>query len=71
MSVTITFRYKTEHERTENKHDDSFFLSGETESLPEMIECETPAPFQLAKSPCAGTRAAFFFAEQQLLIISI
>jgi hypothetical protein len=49
MSVAITFCDKTEHECTENKRQDSFFLGGEPESFPETIEFETPARFQFVR----------------------
>ena len=43
MGVAITLRYKTEHERGENKHDYSFFSRSEAESLPRLIQFEAPA----------------------------
>jgi hypothetical protein len=43
MGVAITLRYKTEHERGENKHDYSFFGRSEAESLPRLIQFEAPA----------------------------
>jgi hypothetical protein len=43
MGVAITFCDNTEHERRENKHDDSFFGRSEAESLPRLIQSEAPA----------------------------
>jgi hypothetical protein len=43
MGVAITLRYKTEHERGENKHDYPFFSRSEAESLPRLIQFEAPA----------------------------
>ena len=43
MGVAITFCDKTEHERGEDKHDDSCFGRGEAEPLPRLIQFEAPA----------------------------
>jgi hypothetical protein len=43
MSVAITLCDKTEYERRENKHDDSFFGRSEAESLPRFIQFKAPA----------------------------
>jgi hypothetical protein len=47
MGVAITFCDKTEHERRDNKHDDSLFGRSETKSLPRLIEFEGHSVFQL------------------------
>ena len=45
MRVTITFRDRPEHERRGNKYDYPSFSRREAESLPHLIEFETPALF--------------------------
>jgi len=42
MGVAITFCDKTEHERRENKHDDSCFSRSKAESLSRLIQFEVP-----------------------------
>ena len=43
MGVAITLCDKTEHERREDKHDDSCFGRSEAEPLPRLIQFEAPA----------------------------
>ena len=50
MGVAITLCYETEHERRENKRDDSFFPRSETESLSCLIKFGAPAFLQLVLS---------------------
>jgi hypothetical protein len=45
MRVAITFRDQPEHERRDNEYDYSSLSRGEAESLPHVIELETPALF--------------------------
>ena len=43
MRVPITFRDQPQHERSDHEHDYSFLSRCEAESLPHIIEFETPA----------------------------
>jgi hypothetical protein len=45
MRVAITFRDQPEHERRGNEYDYPSFSRREAESLPHVIEFETPALF--------------------------
>ena len=45
MRVAITFRDQSEHERRSNEYDYSSLSRREAESLPHLIEFETPALF--------------------------
>jgi hypothetical protein len=46
MGVAITLCHKTEHERRENKQDDSFFHRSEAKPLPHSVEFEAPTLFR-------------------------
>jgi hypothetical protein len=47
--VAITFRDQPEHERRGNEYDYPSLSRREAESLPHVIEFETPVPLQLGK----------------------
>jgi hypothetical protein len=49
MAVAITFRAQSQQKRRQDEERYSFFGRSEAESLPHLIEFETPTLFQLAK----------------------
>jgi hypothetical protein len=50
MGITVTLCAQPQQKRRENKDGYSFFRWSEAESLPHLIEFETPTIFQLAKA---------------------
>jgi hypothetical protein len=50
MGIAVTFGAQAQRECRQDEERHSFFGGSEEESLPRLIEFETPALFQLAKA---------------------
>ena len=64
MGVAVTFGDQAQRECRQDEKRHSFFGGSEEESLPHLIEFETPVRLQLAKAFGVNSQSVLFAADE-------